>query len=145
VTAAPADPAGVKYSLIQRLRGAFHVETVGEGVESFAVTATSKTSTYAVALNVSLKCEPTRIRILMDGHNEIKMVTKVFYVLSLFMVLVLSLFSETIESSRYGGIAMNAMFFLVIGGFIIYDHGKKLAEPQEILDHILESLEAEFG
>ena len=41
-TSESVDPSAVKYSLVQRLRGAFHVETVGEGVESFSVAAAGK-------------------------------------------------------------------------------------------------------
>jgi hypothetical protein len=145
VTGAPVDFSAVKYSFVQRMRSAFHVETVGEGAESFTLTASSKPSTYAFALNVSIKCDQNRIRILTDGQNQIRMATKAFYVMSLLLVLILSLFSETIGSQHCGGITMNAMFFLVIGGFIIYDHGKKMDEPQAILENVLDSLEAEFG
>ena len=146
VTAELVDPSAVKYSLVQRLRGAFHVETVGEGVESFSVAAAGKTGTYGFALSVSLKSEKNRIRILIDGRNDIRMGTKVFYVLSLLMVLLLSLFSDSVEATSHAsGVAMNAMFFLVIGGFIIYDHTKKMDEPEEILNQILDALDVEFG
>jgi hypothetical protein len=146
VTEALVDPVSVKYSLVQRLRSAFHVETVGEGVESFSVSAASKTGAYAFTAGVSLKSEKTRIRILLEGQNNLRMGTRIFYVLSLLMVLILSLFPEAVDGARGGGgMAMNAMFFLVIGGFIIYDHSKKMDEPQAILDQILNSLEAEFG
>ncbi|MDD9900895.1 MAG: hypothetical protein OXT65_07945 [Alphaproteobacteria bacterium] len=142
--AGPTDISSVKYSLVQRLRGAFHVETVGEGQESFSVTAASKTSAYRFHLNVQVKTEPERARILIDGQNEISMSVKIFYVLSLLAVLILSLFSETIDPNR-NGIAMNAMFFLVIGGFIIYDHSRKLEEPEKMLEKVLDSVETEFG
>lgn len=146
VTAGTPDAAGVKYSLVQRMRNAFNIETVGEGVESFSLTASSKMATYAFSLNVSLKCEQNRARILIDGQNELKVGTKVFYVVSLLLVLILSLFPETSsDAARASSVAMNAMFFLVIGGFTIFDYGKKMEEPEIIIRSILNSLEAEFG
>lgn len=145
VTSGTPDSAAIKYSLVQRMRNAFNVETVGEGGEAFSVTASSKMATYSFHLNVSLKCEKERARILIDGENELKMGTKVFYVISLLLVLILSLFPEAGDGAGANNIVMNAIFFLVIGGFTIYDYGKKMDEPQILIDSILDSIEAEFG
>ena len=145
VIANHVDAAQVKYSLVQRLRTAFHVETVGEGAESFTITAAGRAATYAFTLGVSLKAEKDRVRVMICGQNELRFATKIFYVLSLLMVLVLGIFSDTTNATGSGGVAMNAMFFLLVGGFIIYDHSSKMGEPQEILDRVLDSLEAEFG
>lgn len=144
ITKGTPDAAGVKYSFVQRMRNAFNVETVGEGVESFSVTAISKMSTYGFALNVSLKCEEGRARLLIDGQTELKMGTKIFYVVSLLLVLVLSLFPDKSAASQ-SSIVMNAIFFLVIGSFTIYDYGQKMGEAKVIIDDVLNSLEAEFG
>jgi hypothetical protein len=146
VTPGAVEASSVKYSFVQRMRNAFNVETVGEGVESFAITASSKMSTYGFSLNVSLKSEPQRVRILIDGQNELKVATQVFYVVSLLLVLILSLLPEGAgETARISSVAMNAIFFLVIGGFTIYDYGKKMDEPEAIIKAILNSIEAEFG
>jgi hypothetical protein len=145
VTLGPTDPSAVKYSFVQRMRNAFNVETVGEGVESFSMTASSKMSTYGFSLNVSLKTEPSRVRLLIDGQNELKMATKIFYVVSLFLVLILSLMPEGGGAAHLNNVVMNAIFFLVVGSFTIYDYGQKMDEPEEIIDSILTSIEAEFG
>ena len=143
-TGKQVDPAAVKYSLVQRLRGAFHVETVGEGVEQFTVSAAGKTTSYVFSLNVTLKAEEKHVRILTDGSNEVSLGVRVFYVLSLLAVLALTLFPGAIESASSSTV-LEAIFFLVVGGFIIHDMNKKFDEPQILVDRILKSVEAEFS
>jgi hypothetical protein len=66
-------------------------------------------------------------------------------VLSLLSVLALSLFPSAFEDGKGGGFMLEAIIFLVVGGFIIWDMNKKFEEPQQMLDRILKSVEAEFG
>lgn len=148
ITSHPVEASAVKYSLVQRLRNAFHIETVGDGMESFSVSGTSNATSYVFNINVILKNEPNRTRILLDGSNKISMTTNIFYILSLLAVLALSLFPNGIDdgsTKSAGGIMMEAIFFLVVAGFIIWDMNKKFEEPQQMLDRILKSMEAEFG
>lgn len=143
-TQKPIEASAVKYSLMQRLRSAFHIETVGDGVEAFSLNATSKATAYVFNLNMVIRCEENRIRIMADGSNEISLATRIFYVLSLLLVLLLSLLPSAFENSG-SGFPMEAIFFLVVGSFIIYDMNKKIEEPQMLLDRILASVAAEFG
>jgi hypothetical protein len=145
IIAGDTEVSQVKYSLMQRMRGAFNVETVGEGTESFSVTAIGKTGAYGFTLGIALKSDRGRIRILVDGQNALRFGTKIFYVTSLLLILLLSIFQDSLSNAPSNNIAMNAMFFLVIGGFIIFDHSKKMDEPQIIIEQILNSVEAEFG
>lgn len=144
-TQQPVEASAVKYSLVQRMRNAFHVETVGEGTESFSISGTSKATSYTFNLNVLIKSEPNRVRVIVDGQNDVSKATQIFYVLSLLAVLALSLFPGAIEDGNTGGIALEAIFFLVVGGFIIWDMHKKFEEPQQMIDRIIRSVEAEFG
>lgn len=139
------DAAAVKYSLIQRLRNAFHVETVGEGNEAFAVSATGKTTSYVFNLNVVIRTEEGRVRIMADGGNEVAMATRIFYLLGMLMVIGLNFFPSTQERGDSVMLLLQAMFFLVVGGFIIYDMNKKFDEPQMLLDRILKSVETEYA
>lgn len=142
----PVDTSTVKYSFVQRLRGAFHVETVGDGNENFSVTATSKTTSYTFTLGIVLKTDPERIRMMIEGSNDVSMATKIFYILSVFVVLGLSLVPGALDpKGGNGALVMEAMFFLVAGGFIIYDYNKKMDEPQLFIERILRSIDAEFG
>lgn len=141
----PLDAATVKYSLVQRLRNAFHVETVGEGTENFSVSATAKSNGYVFNLNVAVKTDDAGARVLVDGGNEVSMGTKIFYVLSLLAVLAYTFFPAMTQSEGDSNAILEAIFFLVVGGFIIYDMNKKFDEPQGLIDKILESVKVEFS
>ncbi len=143
------DLAELKHALTQRIRGAFHVETVGDGKDSFTVVAGCKSNimgslTYSFQLNVLLKSDANHARVVINGHAEITQSAKFLYAIGLLAVLVLGLFPGSIDTSSSGG-AMDAFIFLVIGGFLIFDINSKLSEPQICMERILESLDVEFG
>lgn len=134
----------VKYSLVERLRGAFHIETVGESVENFSLTAAGKNIPCHCFFNVLLKTDGKYARVIVDGSAEINAPTKILYTLGVLALLVLGLFPGTINTTGHGS-AMDLMVFLFLGIAIIYDMNKKLAEPEALLDRILRALATEFG
>lgn len=142
--ASPVDAETVKYSLVERLRNAFHVETVGEGAEVFTLNVLGKNTPYHCALNVAVKTDAERARVIINGNVEINSSTKIFYVLGILVLLVLGLFPGTINTSGHGS-AMDVMVFLFLGIFIMIDMNKKLGEPEHLLDRVLRALETEFG
>lgn len=137
-------PAAIKYSLVERMRGAFHVETVGEGEENFAITAAGKDVPCTCSLNVLMKVEGKRARIIVDGVTGINASTKILYTLGVLALLVLGLFPGTINTTGKGS-AMDFMVFLFLGAFLVLDVNKKLAEPEALIDRILGSVATEFG
>ena len=143
ITSSTVDAATVKYSLVQRFRNIFHIETVGEGLESFSVTARGKVTSYFFQVNVVLKCDSSRVRIIIEGKNDVGVPTKLFYVGSLLAVLALGLFPQVLVPPY--GYAIDAAFFMIVGGFIIYDFNRKLDEPQGFIERVLDTLEVEFG
>ena len=143
ITSHTVDAAAVKYSLVQKLRNIFHIETVGEGMESFTITATSKLTSYLFQINVVLKCDSSRARIIIEGKNNIGMPARIFYILSLLLVLALGLFPQVLAPPY--GLAIDAAFFMIVGGFILYDFNRKLDEPQGLIERVLDALEVEFG
>jgi hypothetical protein len=143
-TAQTVDASAVKYSLVQRMKNVFHVETIGEGVENFAVSATGKETSYIFDLNVVIKCDSTRARIIVDGKNRVSLATRAFYIFSLLAILALGLKPGLLGPAPYN-YAIDAMFFLVVGAIITHDYNSKLEEPQKMLGQILDTLEVEFG
>lgn len=141
---AAVEPAAIKYSLIERLRGAFHIETVGEGDERFTLTTLGRGTPYHCTLNVFLKTDGQRARVIIGGDVEINATTKIFYVLGLLALLILGLFPGTINTSGQGS-AMDVLVFLFLGAFVLHDINKKLAEPEILLDRVLRAVETEFG
>jgi hypothetical protein len=145
-SALPLEAAVIKQSLLTRLRAAFHVETVGEGVNQFSVAATGKATSYVFSLGVTLRTDDRGAGILIEGKNEVSLGMRVFYLLALLMVLGLTLLPlGGEEAKKQGDLILEAMFFLVVGGFIIYDMNKKMDEPQGIIDRLLKSVSDEFS
>lgn len=143
--AGAVEPSSIKYSLVERLRGAFHVETVGEGVENFTVTVTGRNIPCHCTLNVLLKTDGHRARIVIDGEAEINAMTKVFYALGILALLILGLFPGSTIKTSGTGTATDVLVFLFLGVFILHDINKKVAEPEYLVDRILRAVEAEFG
>lgn len=139
-----ADTASIKYSLVERLRSAFYVETVGEGEENFSITASGRSIPCDCSFNVLLKVEPKYARIIIDGTSGVSGTTKIFYTLGFLALLILGLFPGTINTTGKGG-AMDFMVFLFLGAFLVTDMTKKLAEPQILIDRILKAVDTEFG
>jgi hypothetical protein len=138
------EASAVKYSLVERLRGVFHIETVGEGVENFSLTAAGKDIPCHCFFNVFLKTDAKYARVIVDGSAEINAPTKILYTLGVLALLVLGLFPGTINTTGKGS-AIDLMVFLFLGIAIIYDMNKKLAEPEAMLDRVLRALATEFG
>jgi hypothetical protein len=142
--AGDVETSAIKYSLMERLRGAFHVVTVGDGTESFSVALTGKKTSYHCDLNIIIKTEHHKARIIIDGSAEINNSNKVFYALCILTLLVLGLFPGTINT-RGQGTAVDAMVFMFLGFFVVYDMNKKLAEPEALLERVLNSVATEYG
>jgi hypothetical protein len=129
--------AALKVALTDRLRSAFHVESVSGGEEVFTVTAGHKclilgAPPYHVSLNIRIKSGAKAARILVDGKVTTAEISKILYGLALIFALFISM----------AGISL---FFPAILALILYDSRRKRAEPQTYLEKILESLETEFG
>ncbi len=142
--AAAAESSAIKYSLVERMRGVFHIETVGEGVENFTLTAIGKDIPCHCVFNVLLKADNKYARLIVDGSAEISAASKILYTLGVLALLVLGLFPGTIKTGGSDS-AMDLMVFLFLGIFIFYDMNKKLAEPEILLDRILRAVATEFG
>ena len=140
----PAEAAAIKYSLIERVRDAFHVETVGEGDENFSLVASGKRTPYHCTLTVLVKTDDRRARVIINGEAEVNASTKIYYGLGVLALLVLGLFPGTINTSGQGS-AMDVLVFLFLGIFVLHDIDRKLAEPELLLDRILNAVDTEFG
>lgn len=143
--AAPMEVSAIKYSLVERLRSAFHVETVGEGVENFSVSMTGKGSPCRCQFNVILKTEAARARVMVNGAVTINPYTKIMYALGILALVVLGLFPGTINTSGQGSGATDFLVFLFLGAFVLFDMNKKMSEVEDLLDRVLRALNAEFG
>ena len=140
-----ADPLSLKHSLIERMRSAFHIETVGEGIEKFSLTALGRDTPYHCSFDIFLKTDGLRARVIVTGGVEINAATKIFYVMGLLALLILGIFPGTINTTGRGSGAMDILVFLFLGAFVLHDINKKLCEPETVLDRVLNAVETEFG
>ena len=136
--------SSIRYSLVERMRGAFHVETVDGEDEDFTLTAMGKGTSCRCMLNVFLRTDDRYARIIIDGTVEVTPSAKIIYILGILALLVLGLFPGTINTTGQGG-AMDFMVFLFLGMFVLHDANKKLEEPEQLLDRVLAAIETEFG
>ena len=143
--ASPVDVSVIKHVLVGRMRGAFSIETVGEGDENFKLTLSGKGVLYRCTMNVLLKVDTQRARVIVDGTVGVRTATKILYIFGFLALLVLGLFPGILNTSGHGSSAMDILVFLFLGVFILYDVNKKMLEPEILLDRILRALEAEFG
>ena len=145
-TSAPLDAAAVKYALVERLRDAFHVETVGEGAENFSMTMAGKGIPYRCALHVTVSTAGgQKARIIMGGTATVTPATKISYALGILALLVLGLFPGTINTSGQGSGATDFLVFLFLGAFVLYDTNRKFTEMEDLLDRVLTSVETQFA
>jgi uncharacterized protein YhhL (DUF1145 family) len=138
------ETSAIKHSLVERMRNIFHIETIGEGLDNFSVSATGKDIPCHCMFNVMLKTDERYARLIVDGSAEITAAIKIIYTLGVLVLLVLGLFPGTINTTGHGS-ATDLMVFLFLGIFILYDMNKKLAEPEIMLDRILRAVATEFG
>ena len=143
--AVPVDAGLVKHTLIERLRSAFNVEIVGEGSENFVIKFTGKRVLYKCAMNVVLKVDDQRARVIIDGKVGVRTSTMWLYTLGILMLLIVGLFPGILNTTGRGSNATDILVFLFLGVFLLYDINKKMIEPEILLDRILRALAAEFG
>lgn len=135
----------VKLSVVDRLKAAYQVDTVGEGADQFTVTVSGRGSSSDCVLHVSLKLDNNKARVLMDGYSKISTIAKVYYAFVVFALLVIGLLPGTLVKTDGGGTAVDAMVFLFLGMFVVYDMDRKLIEAQQILDRVVNGVEADIG
>jgi len=148
-TTKKASLAELKYALTQRIRGAFHVETVGDGEDNFTIVAGRKseflgTFIYRFQLNILLKSSTKRACIVVNGNTELTQSTRILYIVLAVLILLFGLFPHP-STLVATGTSFNTIVLLLIGLFVFFDTTRKLAEPQTYLKRILESLDVEFG
>lgn len=143
--ASPLETSTIKYSLVERLRASFHVETVGEGTENFDVNMMGKDSPCRCKLSIILKTDASRARVIVSGVATISPYTKIMYALGILALLVLGLFPGTINTSGQGSGATDFLVFLFLGAYVLFDMNKKIAELENLLERVLKALSTEFS
>ena len=140
----------IAQAFLDRLRRAFLVETLEETDSGFHLigTAGSNLKKFVrhshVDLTVDISKNQETIRVLAHGHTRTARSLMVSYTILFFLVVIAGLLPGSIETGGESS-GSDALVFMILGIFVLYDIYKKIAEPKEHLQAALDSLDVEFG
>ncbi|MCD8497612.1 MAG: hypothetical protein LRZ85_05725 [Alphaproteobacteria bacterium] len=140
----------LKSTLLDSLRSAFDIEKVEDSGEKLRITGTTggrdSINRHArVNLDVRVMKQQEMARFIVTGTSGMARSLLIGYIGLVILVLLAGLLPGSIETSGVDSDALDTLVLMVFGIFIFYDINKKIGEPKEYLDSILQSLETEFG
>lgn len=140
-----AQVGDVKELLIDKLDRIIDIENVTENLEKFKVVGTTGTPSgfsrhSRIDLDVEIIKQDRTFKILIAGQTRIATSLAITYMLLVIAVLVIGLLPGSIESGEDSG-AADALVFLFIGMYIIFDMKSKQEEPKGMLEDVLQSLD----
>lgn len=139
----------LKAQLKKRLESVFVIRKFKEDGESVAIDVTSGgPSSFvrhaAISAKVDLMVEDGKARVVVTAAAKPATSLSAFYALGLLIVLLLGLLPGSLNTSWEDAGAADAIVFLVIGAYIVYDIETKLNEGCRLLGDVLRSLQVEF-
>ena len=96
-------------------------------------------------LNVVISLDKNVARILISGYSRVAFSMIMLYLFLFSIILLVGLLPGFIETDAENSGAMEALFFLILGIFVMVDVNKKLADPKEDLESALEAADTIFG
>lgn len=145
-----ASAADLRAALVESLEDSLEISSISDGDAEFTLTGTTGSpasiSRYAkLDLKVSIKVDDETARILVSGYSRVAPSLTFLYLFLFIAILLVGLLPGFVETDADKSNAIDALFFLILGIFVIFDVNKKLAEPKEDLDASLEALNTLFG
>lgn len=139
----------IKARLLDRLHSGFQVVKAEEKdnevlINAFSTGAQSWIKNTAFTVTIRLEKTQEVVRVIVSGKARVATSLALFYSLLFMFVLLAGLLPGAIETSADSG-AGDVLIFVIFGLFIFYDTHKKLQEPAEYIDSILQSLDTEYG
>lgn len=140
----------IKSSLVESLRGGFDVDKIDDTGDKIHVEATTggcdSINRHArVTLEIKVLKQQEYVRLLVRGTSGMARSLVITYVALFVLVLLVGLLPGSIETNGIDSNASDTLVLMLFGFFIFYDINKKVGEPAEYLESILQSLETEFG
>lgn len=140
----------LKSALLDSMRGAFDIDKIEDNGDKLLVQATTggrdSINRHArVDLEIKVVKHHEMARFVVRGTAGMARSLLISYVGLVILVLLVGLLPGSIETSGVDSDALDTLVLMVFGIFIFYDINKKVGEPAEYLNAILQSLETEFG
>ncbi|PJB69683.1 MAG: hypothetical protein CO093_09875 [Alphaproteobacteria bacterium CG_4_9_14_3_um_filter_47_13] len=100
-----------------------------------------------VDLNISVFCQDQdkTARVIISGYARAARSLIIFYSFAFLLLLVVGLLPGFYETGQEESGAIDALFFLIFGIFIVFDVNNKLSVTKENLETALNSLDTMFG
>lgn len=146
----PVTQEELKQAVIARLRRAFEISELREQQTSIHIGATTgglgrMMRSARVDLDISVVKTGETARITANGYAQVAKSLIFSYCFLFLLVLLTGLLPGSVATSGEDSNALDALVFLIFGIFIFYDINRKLGEPAEYLQSVLDSLDTEFG
>jgi len=145
-------PAELKDALLERLAKVIMIEESAGDAEQFTLSGTSGpprslTRHARLDLSASINYDSSEkvARIILSGYGRTARSLVVVYFVLFFALLLLGLLPGSVSTSMEESGPMDALIFLLLGVFIIFDTNKKLADLRDSLNDALASLDTAFG
>jgi len=140
----------VRELLIERLEKTIEIKSISDGDSEFTLNGTtgspaSMTRHAKLDLNVTIKMDKNVARILISGYARVAFSLILLYMFLFSIILLVGLLPGFISTNADESDALDALFFLILGIFVMFDVNKKLSEPKDDIEAALESLDTTFG
>lgn len=140
----------IREALLEGLEKTVEIRSMSDGNEEFTLQGTtgspaSMTRHAKLDLNVRIDMDKDAARILISGYSRVAISMIVLYLFLFSIILLVGLLPGFIETDAEKSNALDALFFLILGIFVMVDVNKKLADPRDDLEAVLESIDTTFG
>ncbi len=142
----------LRTALVEYLERTTEIETISDGDAHFKIKGTtgspaSITRHARLDLDISIKCDAKEkiARVIISGYARAARSLVLLYCFAFFALLLVGLLPGFYETSQEESGAIDALFFLIFGIFIVFDVNNKLSVTKEHLETALESLDTMFG
>lgn len=139
----------LKKTLMSRLENAIEVREESGNAERFHVSGStgapvSMTRYALVDIDATITADDSHARILLNGYVRTAPSLMILYGVLFFVLLCVGLLPGFVDTSIDGD-AGDALIFVLIGMFLVYDINRRLAEPQEHIEAMLESMDTLYS
>lgn len=147
-----AEPADLKKALVSHLEKTIDIETQSGDDRRFRITGTTgspasitRHARVDLTADIDYDSKVNVARIIISGHARAARSLTLLYCFAFFILLLVGLLPGFYETSQEDSGAIDALFFLIFGIFIVFDVNNKLSVTRDHLEAALDSLDTTFG
>ncbi|GEM_PF-1234220 len=146
------ESADLKKALVEHLQKMIDIETIADDETHFRVTGTTgspasitRHARIDLGVDINYSRKDNVARIIISGYARAARSLVILYSFAFFLLLLVGLLPGFYETSQEESGAIDALFFLIFGIFIVFDVNNKLSVTRDNLEAVLESLDTTFG